>query len=75
MALESSGIVTRTIMRVINVPKRSVAKTDFSGVDISGSTGNRNKVSSILYSPWASNHLYSHQNNWITLSILYTVTF
>ena len=57
------------------VRKPSLHKTDFSGVDISGSIGNRNKGSSVLYSPWTSDHLYSHQNNWITISILqYKVT-
>ena len=25
--------------------------------------------SSVLYSPWASDHLYTHGNNWITVSI------
>ena len=52
------------------VQKRLLHKVDFSGVDISGSIVYRNKGSSVLYSPWASDHLYSHQNNWITISIL-----
>ena len=42
---------------------------DFSGFDISGSIGNRNKGSSVLYSPGASDHFYSHQNYWITILI------
>ena len=36
----------------------------------------RNKGPSVLYSPWASGHLYTYRNNWITVSILqYRVTF
>ena len=32
--------------------------------------GYRNKESSVLYSPWTSDHLYTHRNNLITVSIL-----
>ena len=36
----------------------------------------RNKGSSVLYSPWASDHLYTYRNNWISVSILqYRLTF
>ena len=45
-------------------------------MDISDSIRYTNKNSSVLYSPWASDHLNSHWNNWITVSILqYRVTF
>ena len=54
-------IVPRTSARYYYVPKRSVAKAAFSGVTISGSIWNRNNGSSVLYSPWASDHLYSHK--------------
>ena len=50
--------------------QRLSTKADFSGVDISGSIGYRNKRSSVLYSTWASDHLYRHGNNWITVSTL-----
>ena len=52
--------------------KGSVAKAEFSGVDISGSIGYRNKGSNVLESPWASDHLYTHRNNRISVSILQT---
>ena len=58
------------------VTSRLSTKADISGVDISGSIGYRNKGSSVLYSRWARDHLYSYWNNWITVSICqYRVKF
>ena len=55
--------------------KRPSTKSRFSGLDISDSF-DVNKGSCVLYSPWASGHLYTHRKNWITVSILqYRVTF
>ena len=60
-----------SLLHIIEIcSKTLIKKVDFSGVDISGYIGNRNKGASVLHSPWASDHLYSHQNYWITIFIL-----
>ena len=63
-------------MQGLKVTSRLSTKADFSGVDMSGSIGYRNKGSRVLYRPRASDHLYSHWNYCINVSILqYKATF
>ena len=50
-------------MRYQYVAKGLVVKADVSGFHISGYVGYRNKGSSVLYSPWFSDHLHTHCNN------------
>ena len=70
-------IRTRTAVRVTNMlEKAESTKPIFQGLGSRVLLDIENKGSSVLYSPWASDHLYTHQNNWITISILqYRVTF
>ena len=69
-------IGTRTAVRVTNIFENAQWKSRFFRDWYLGFSEYRNNGSSVLYSPWASDHLYTHRNNWITVSILqYRVTF
>ena len=70
-------IIKRTIVRFINMFQNAQCEKAISQELISRVLlENRNKGSSVLYSPWASDHFYSNQNYWITLFIfLYRETF
>ena len=63
-------IGTRTIVRITNMFQNSHYKKPIFQELISRVLLNIERGVECLYSPWASDHLYRHQNNWITISIL-----